>query len=217
MHLKDEELVTGLAGQEGGLDLLAATFARVTTAVSFTRMLTPLGNYFIARPAARAAAGKITKETDVPLDAAVVLGLSAGALHVWSADPMLNQVGEYLGHVPLERITAIEATPGAGKSSRSPYKAATRSSWRAAAPAISSRPHSASSVILPGNQLDPHRPVRRGEPALTGTGPPLLLPDLPITGRPERTDTGRSALIDAQTRHRESAPLRTDGALRLSR
>ena len=43
MHLKDEELVTGLAGQEGGLDLLAATFARVTTAVSFSRMLTPLG------------------------------------------------------------------------------------------------------------------------------------------------------------------------------
>lgn len=42
MHLRDEELVTGLAGQEGGLDLLAATFARVTTAVSFTRMLTPL-------------------------------------------------------------------------------------------------------------------------------------------------------------------------------
>jgi hypothetical protein len=112
VHLKDEELVTGLAGQEGGLDLLAATFARVTTAVSFTRMLTPLGNYFIARPAARAAAGKISKETDVPLDAAVALGLSADALHVWSADPMLNQVGEYLGHVPLEQITAIEATPG---------------------------------------------------------------------------------------------------------
>lgn len=112
MHLKDEELVTGLAAQEGGLDLLAATFARLGTAVSFTRMLTPLGNYFIARPAARAAAGKITEETDVPLDAAVVLGLSADALHVWSADPMLNQVNEYLGHVPLERITAIVATPG---------------------------------------------------------------------------------------------------------
>jgi hypothetical protein len=75
-------------------------------------MLTPLGNYFIARPAARAAAGKITEETDVPLDAAVVLGLSADALHVWSADPMLNLVSEYLGHVPLERITAIEAIPG---------------------------------------------------------------------------------------------------------
>jgi hypothetical protein len=112
MHLRDEDLVTGLTGTEGGLDLKAATFARVTTAVGFTRMLTPLGNYFIARPAARAAAGKITQETDVPLDAAVVLGLSAGALHVWSADPMLNQVHDYLGHVPLERITAIEAIPG---------------------------------------------------------------------------------------------------------
>jgi hypothetical protein len=112
MHLKDEELVTGLAGQEGGPELLAATFARVTTAAGFTRMLTPLGNYFIARPAARAAAGRITEKTDVPLDAAVVLGLSTDALHVWSADPMLNQVNEYLGHVPLERITAIEAAPG---------------------------------------------------------------------------------------------------------
>jgi len=112
MHLKDEELVTGLAGQEGGLDLLAATFARVTTAVGFTRMLTPLGNYFIARPAARAAAGKISEETGVPLDAAVVLALSPDALHVWSADPMLNQVHDYLGHVPLDQVTAIEVTPG---------------------------------------------------------------------------------------------------------
>ena len=112
MHLKDDELVTGLAGQEGGLNLLAATFARVPTAVSFTRMLTPLGNYFIARPGARAAADKITKETDVPLDAAVVLGLSADALHVWSADPAVNQVHDYLGHVPLERIASIDATPG---------------------------------------------------------------------------------------------------------
>ena len=59
MHLKDEELVTGLAGQDGAPELLAATFARVTTAVSFTRMLSPLGNYFIAPPppAAMAAAG----------------------------------------------------------------------------------------------------------------------------------------------------------------
>lgn len=112
MHLKDDELVTGLAGQEGGLDLLAATFARVPTAMSFARMLSPLGNYFIARPAARAAAEKITQETDVPLDAGVVLGLSADALHIWSADPMLNQVNEHLGHVPLDRIATIEATPG---------------------------------------------------------------------------------------------------------
>jgi hypothetical protein len=112
MHLKDDELVTGLTGQEGGLDLLSATYARVPTTVSFTRLLSPLGNYFIARPAARAAGRKITEETQVPLDAAVVLGLSASALHVWSADPALNQVHDYLGHVPLERITAIEATPG---------------------------------------------------------------------------------------------------------
>jgi len=112
MHLKDDELITGLTDGEGGLKLLAAAYARVTTAVSFTRMLTPLGNYFIARPAARAAASKITAETDVPLDAAVVLGLSADALHVWSADPMLDQVQEYLGHVPLDQIAAIDVTPG---------------------------------------------------------------------------------------------------------
>jgi hypothetical protein len=112
MHLKDSELVTGLVGPDGRLDLLAASYARVTTAVSFTRLLTPLGNYFIARPAARAAANKITEETEVPLDAAVVLGLSADALHVWSADPMLDQVHDYLGHMPLERIAAIDTTAG---------------------------------------------------------------------------------------------------------
>jgi len=112
VHLKDDELVTGLAGQEGGLDLLAAAYARVPTAVGFTRMLTPLGNYFIARPAARAAAKTITRETDVPLDAAVVLGLARDALHVWKADPMLDDVQEYLGQVPVDRITAITVTPG---------------------------------------------------------------------------------------------------------
>src|ERR1700760_2424782 len=107
MHLKDDELISGLSGRDGVPGLLAAVYARVTTAVSFTRMLTPLGNYFIARPAARAAARGITEETDVPLDAAVVLGLSADALHSWSADPMLDQVHEYLGQVPVDRITAI--------------------------------------------------------------------------------------------------------------
>lgn len=66
-------------------------------AAGFTRMLTPLGNYLIARPAARAAAGKITEETGVPLDAAVVLGLSPDALQVWRADPMLDQVSAAAG------------------------------------------------------------------------------------------------------------------------
>lgn len=112
MHLKDDELVTGLADQVEGEALRAAAYARVPTAVGFTRMLTPLGNYFIARPAARSAAGKITEETGVPLDAAVVVGLSSDALHVWSADPMINQVYDYLGHVPLERISAMEVIPG---------------------------------------------------------------------------------------------------------
>jgi hypothetical protein len=75
-------------------------------------MLTPLGNYLLARPAARSAAQKITERTGLPLDAVVVLGLSVDALHVWSADPMLNQVHGYLGRVPLSRITAMRATPG---------------------------------------------------------------------------------------------------------
>ncbi len=112
MHLKDDELVAGLADQVEGEALHAAAYARVPTAVGFTRMLTPLGNYFIARPAARSAAGRVTEETGVPLDAAVVLGLSGDALHVWSADPLLDQVYDHLGHVPLERISAMEAAPG---------------------------------------------------------------------------------------------------------
>jgi hypothetical protein len=111
VHLNDDELVTGLADQEGGLQLLAAAYARVTTALSFAR-LTPLGNYLIARPAARAAARTITRETGMPLDAAVVLALSPDALHVWSADPMLNQVHEYLGQVPVGKITAMTVIPG---------------------------------------------------------------------------------------------------------
>ncbi|MDQ2729201.1 MAG: hypothetical protein M3Y91_15390 [Actinomycetota bacterium] len=112
MHLKDRELITGLAGQVEGETLRAACYARVPTALGFTHWLTPLGNYFVARPAARSAASKVTKETDVPLDAAVVLGLSDAALHVWSADPMLDQVNDHLGQIPLERITAMDATPG---------------------------------------------------------------------------------------------------------
>ncbi len=112
MHVTDKQLASRLTEQLDGERLTQAVYARVDTAVGFTRMLTPLGNYFIARPAARAAAEKVTAETGVPLDAAVVLGLSDTALHVWSADPMLNQVHDHLGHVPLERITAMQVTPG---------------------------------------------------------------------------------------------------------
>lgn len=112
MHLTDDELAQSLSEQLDGDVLTAAVYARVDTPVGFTRMLTPLGNYFIARPAARAAAQKMTRETEMPLDAAVVLGLSAARLHVWGADPMLNQVHDYLGFVPLDRITAMKAIPG---------------------------------------------------------------------------------------------------------
>lgn len=112
MHLKDDELVAGLADQVEDGELVAATYARVHTGLSFAHWLTPLGNYFVARPAARSAAQTMTDQTGLPLDASVVLGLSSAALHVWSADPMLNQVHDYLGHVPLDRITAMAAVPG---------------------------------------------------------------------------------------------------------
>jgi hypothetical protein len=111
MHLKDDQLASALPATAGE-DIIAAAYARVDTALGFTRMLTPLGNYLIARPAARAAASKITQETSVPLDAGVVVGISATALHIWRADPMLNQVGDHLGSVPLPSITDITVTPG---------------------------------------------------------------------------------------------------------
>jgi len=110
MHLKDDELVSALGGHADVSALLAATYARVTTAVSFTRMLTPLGNYFIARPAARAAAHHITEETDVPLDAAVVLGGASLAGCVGSVTGgvlgglilgLINNV-IFFAHVPFE-------------------------------------------------------------------------------------------------------------------
>ncbi|MGR6998992.1 hypothetical protein ACU686_14000 [Yinghuangia aomiensis] len=66
----------------------------------------------MARPAARSAARKITEATDMPLDAAMVIGITDQALHVWTADPMLNQVRGHLGSVPLSRVTAIRVEPG---------------------------------------------------------------------------------------------------------
>ncbi|MEW1860932.1 hypothetical protein OG896_29145 [Streptomyces sp. NBC_00669] len=111
MHIKDSELTTTLSAQLGE-KLEAAAYARLNTALSPARMLTPLGNYLVARPAARSAARKITDATDVPMDAAMVLGITADALHVWKADPMLNQVHEHLGSVPLSRITGLRVEGG---------------------------------------------------------------------------------------------------------
>jgi hypothetical protein len=111
MWVKDSELAERLAKQLDGATLHAAVFARVVTGAGPLRMLTPLGNYLIARPAARQSAQKITERTGLPLDAAVVLGISDDSLHVWSADPMLNQVHGYLGRLPRARVTAMQATP----------------------------------------------------------------------------------------------------------
>jgi hypothetical protein len=110
-HLKDDQLVAALS-EDLGETLHAAVYARVDTVLSPARMLSPLGNYLIARPAARAAAHRITERTDVPLDAAMILGLTDDALHVWRADPMLNRVGEHVGRVALDRITDLVVTPG---------------------------------------------------------------------------------------------------------
>jgi hypothetical protein len=114
MHVRDEDLVETLSAQVDDGPLLGAVYARVDTAVGFTRMFTPLGNYLIARPAARAKAQQVTDETDVPLDAAMVLGMTAGAMHVWSADPMLGQVHDHLGSVPRDVLAGIDV--GAGRS-----------------------------------------------------------------------------------------------------
>jgi len=109
MHIVDKDLVTELSRQPEGAGVNAAVYARVHTAVSFTHWLGPLGNYLVARPAARAAAHRETERTDLPLDAAVVLGLTADALHVWAADPMLSQVTDHLGSIDLARISAIRS------------------------------------------------------------------------------------------------------------
>lgn len=109
MHVADKDLIAVLSKQDEGPPLSAAVYARVHTAASFTHWLGPLGNYLVARPAARAAAHRDSQRTDMPLDAAVVLGLAAEELHVWAADPMLSQVHDHLGSVELARIAAIRA------------------------------------------------------------------------------------------------------------
>lgn len=109
MHIDDAHLVPVLSEQLPATPLRSAVYARVDTAARVGRWLGPIGNYLIARPAARAAAHQIEAATDVPLDAAVVLGLAMDALHVWVADPMLSQVHDYRGAVPLRHITGMQA------------------------------------------------------------------------------------------------------------
>ena len=112
MHVTDEDLIDTLSQGLPGGPLLAAVYARVDTAAGWTRMLTPLGNYLIARPAARAKAHQVTEETEVPLDAAMVLGVTATDLHIWSADIMLGQVDDHLGAVPRTAFTGVDVGTG---------------------------------------------------------------------------------------------------------
>jgi hypothetical protein len=106
MHVQDKDLVTTLSTDEE--PLTAAVYARRDTPLGGARWLGPLGNYLVVRPAARVAAHKDSERTDVPLDAAVVLGLGKTHLHVWSADPMLSTVGDHLGAVELDRLASVQ-------------------------------------------------------------------------------------------------------------
>lgn len=115
MHVVDKDLVPALSAQVDGKPLEAAVYARVNTPLGAARWLGPLGNYLVARPAARVAAHRAEERTELPLDAAVVLGLTADALHVWQADPMLSQVHDHLGSVPRAEIAGI-TTDGPAKS-----------------------------------------------------------------------------------------------------
>ncbi len=116
MHVQDKDLITTLSGHEGAPTLSAAVYARVDTAAGPARYLGPLGNYLVARPAARAKAREMTERTDLPLDAAVILGVGGDELHVWSADPMLSQVKDHLGSVPLADLAGAASEPGKGWS-----------------------------------------------------------------------------------------------------
>ncbi len=111
MHVEDKDLVDTLSGRVDA-PLAAAVYARMDTALSPARWLGPLGNYLVARPAARSAAKDATERTEMPLDAAVVLGVAPDALHVWSADPMLSQVHDHLGSVPLARVARLSMEVG---------------------------------------------------------------------------------------------------------
>ncbi len=114
MHVADKDLIATLSEQITDGPLLGAVYARIDTAVGFARMFTPLGNYLVARPAARAKAHSITERTDVPLDAGMVLGCTAANLHVWSADIMLGQVHDHLGTMSRDLMAGVEV--GTAKS-----------------------------------------------------------------------------------------------------
>lgn len=108
MHVSDKNLVTDLSEQIKDGPLQGAVYARFSTGWSFGRWLTPLGNYLIARPGARARAHDVSEQTEVPLDGGMVLGVGTEHLHIWSADIMLGQVHKHLGAVGRSAIAKVE-------------------------------------------------------------------------------------------------------------
>jgi hypothetical protein len=57
-------------------------------------------------------AAKVTKDTGVPLDAAVVFGVKSEPLHMWSASPILGMIRTFLGAIPRIKVKAVTTKPG---------------------------------------------------------------------------------------------------------
>jgi len=111
-RITDDVLTTTLSKSITGPPLQGAVFCRFRTAFTAANYLGPLGMYMISRPAAASKAAEVTKETGVPLDSAVVFGVSSEALFIWSADPMLSLVKSYLGSILRSKIATVTTTPG---------------------------------------------------------------------------------------------------------
>lgn len=112
MHAKDKDLVTALA-EQAGEPLRAAVYARPRTALSPARWFGGyLAHYLVVLPAAAVAAHREAERTDTPVAAAMVLGLGASDLHIWSADPVRSQVYDHRGTIALDRIKRMHAEPG---------------------------------------------------------------------------------------------------------
>mmetsp|Transcript_81380 Transcript_81380/g.158966 ORF Transcript_81380/g.158966 Transcript_81380/m.158966 type:complete len:166 (+) Transcript_81380:71-568(+) len=111
-RITDDVLAATLSSSIAGPPLQGAVYCRFRTALTAANYLGPLGMYMISRPAAASKAAGITKETGVPLDAAVVFGVNSEALFIWSSNPMLSTVNSYLGAVPRSQISAVTTKSG---------------------------------------------------------------------------------------------------------
>lgn len=111
-RITDDVLVETLSKSIAGSPLEGAVYCRFRTAYTAANYLGPLGMVMISRPAAASKAAEVTKDTGVPLDAAVVFGVNSEALFIWSANPMLSTVNSYLGAVPRSKILAVTTKTG---------------------------------------------------------------------------------------------------------